>query len=50
MVKPMIDPTHPLICQVLTRKPIPRRPEHLQRLLQILDAGIMDHKPLPPRG
>lgn len=50
MAEEMIDSTHPVIRQVLTLKPIQRRPENLQRLLQVLDAGIIERKPLPPRG
>ncbi len=49
-MKDMIDVNHPVICQVLTLKPIQRRMEHLRRLLQILDAGIIEHKSTSPRG
>ncbi len=50
MAAEMIDFTHPIIRQVLTLKPSQRRPENLQRLLQVLDAGMIERQPLPPRG
>jgi hypothetical protein len=50
MAKDMIDVNHPVICQVLTLKPIQRRTENLRRLLQILDAGIIERKPSSARG